>query len=95
VLNSSIRQGLQKRLGALGAKFGIGVSKIQRLDGQTEPGALWVRLAGQPDGDSDPTKAVAAIIPALNRGAMRGTNVSRGLAHRPAAKVDHVIVGFT
>jgi hypothetical protein len=47
VLNSSIRQGLQKGLGALGAKLGIGLSKIQRLDGQTEPGALWARLAAQ------------------------------------------------
>jgi hypothetical protein len=38
---------LQKGLGALGAKLGIGLTKIQRLDGQTEAGALWVRLAGE------------------------------------------------
>ena len=47
VLNSSIKQGLQKGLGALGAKLGIGLPKLQRLDGQTESGALWVRLAAQ------------------------------------------------
>ena len=65
MLNSSIRQGLQKGLGALGAKLGIGVSKIQRLDGQTEAGALRVRLAAQPGGDVDPTKVAADVIPAL------------------------------
>jgi hypothetical protein len=65
VLNSTIRQGLQKGLGALGAKLGIGVSKIQRLDGQTETGALWVRLAARPGGDSDSAKAAAALIPGL------------------------------
>ena len=65
VLNSSIKQGLQKGLGALGAKLGIGLPKLQRLDGQTEAGALWVRLAAQLGGDTDPTKAVAAVIPAL------------------------------
>jgi hypothetical protein len=65
VLNSSIKQGLQKGLGALGAKLGIGLPKLQRLDGQTEAGALWVRLAAQLGGDTDPTKSVAAVIPAL------------------------------
>jgi hypothetical protein len=65
VLNSSIRQGLQKGLGALGAKLGIGLPKIQRLDGQTEAGALWVRLAAQLRGGADPAKAAAAVIPGM------------------------------
>jgi hypothetical protein len=66
VLNSSMRQGLQKGLGALGAKLGIGLPKIQRLDGQTEPGALWVRLAAQLGGGAQPAKATATAIPGLN-----------------------------
>jgi hypothetical protein len=65
VLNSSIRQGLQKGLGALGAKLGIGLPKIQRLDGQTEPGALWVRLAAQLGGGAQPARAADAVIPGI------------------------------
>jgi len=66
VLNSSIKQGLQKGLGALGAKLGIGLPKLQRLDGQTEPGALWVRLAAQLGGGAQPAKAATTAIPGLN-----------------------------
>ena len=65
MLTSSIRQGLQKGLGALGAKLGISLPKLQRLDGQSEAGALWVRLAAQLGGDADPAKAVAAAIPGV------------------------------
>jgi hypothetical protein len=65
ILNSSIRQGLQKGIGALGAKLGIGLPKLQRLDGQTEGGALWVRIATPAGGDSDPTRAAADVIPSL------------------------------
>jgi len=63
VLNSSIKQGLQKGLGAPGRKAGHRFAETQRLDGQTEPGALWVRLAAQLGGDTGPAKAAA--IPGL------------------------------
>ncbi len=79
ILNSSIRQGLQKGLGALGAKLGIGLPKVQRLDGQTEAGALWVRLAAQSGGGTDPAKAAEAIAPALNTDPQAGKQQSNGI----------------
>ena len=45
ILNSTIKQGLQKGLGALGAKLGINLGGITKPDGSSEPLALWVRLA--------------------------------------------------
>ena len=78
ILNSSIRQGLQKGLGALGAKLGIGLPKVQRLDGQTEAGALWVRLAAQV-GATDPTKAAADAIPALKTDPQSAPQGSSGI----------------
>ena len=78
ILNSSIRQGLQKGLGALGAKLGIGLPKVERLDGQTEAGALWVRLAAQ-SGATDPTKAAADAIPALKTDPQSAPQQSSGI----------------
>lgn len=45
MLNSSIKQGLQKGLGALGAKLGVNLGGIAKPDGSSEPLALWVRWA--------------------------------------------------
>jgi hypothetical protein len=45
MLNSSIKQGLQRGLGALGATLGINLGGITKPDGSSEPLALWVRLA--------------------------------------------------
>jgi len=79
VLNSSIKQGLQKGLGALGAKLGIGLPKLQRLDGQTEPGALWVRLAAQLGGGAEPAKAASTAIPGLKSAQQSVTQRSGGI----------------
>jgi lambda family phage tail tape measure protein len=51
MVKANIEKGLQKGLGALGAKLGINVGKTsQRFDGSSAENALWVRMAGGPDG---------------------------------------------
>ena len=60
ILNSTIKQGLQKGLGALGAKLGINLGGITKPDGSSEPLALWVRLAKSSGG--------AATVPPVGTG---------------------------